>query len=431
MGTLLKPDSRRLSVVIPSLREADNLRYLLPQLREALADLGIDYEVLVVDKASDDGTPAVVAENGARYVCEKMPGYGNAIMRGIREAEGTYVATMDADLSHPVPFIKDLWEARTQADVVIASRYVPGAKADQPRLRLWMSKLLNAFFRKGLSLDVHDMSSGYRLYRKQIFRDIEPHFSNFVILVDILLQAFRCGHGVAEVPFHYQPRYAGRSHAQVLRFGIDYLRLFYRVWCMRNSIEFPDYDWRAYDSRIPLQRYWQRKRHDIILRFATPAVTTLDVGCGSSRILADMPHAVAVDLRLEKLVFMKRTNRLLLQGDGCALPFTDDHFECVICSEVIEHIPDEGGRLLDELTRVLKPGGVLVIGTPDYGNWQWRVTERLYDFAAPNSYADEHVTHYTFDILKTALEARGYTVLDHEYICQGELIFQARLESAN
>lgn len=422
-------DDLDLSVIIPSMNEALNLQLLLPALKETLDALGPRYEVLVVDKASPDGTEQVVREAGARYICETEAGYGAALLRGVREARGTYLITMDADLSHPAKFIRDLWAARDRADILIASRYVPGGRADQPLGRYLLSRVLNAFFRVGLSIDVRDMSSGFRLYHKNVFRNILPDYTNFVILVEILIEALRRGRRFAEVPFHYQPRGEGRSHAQVVQFGMDYLRLFFRMWRARNSIDFPDYDWRAHDSRIPLQRYWQRRRHALILGFTPPGVATLDIGCGSSRIMADLPHAVGVDLRHEKLVFMKRTNRKLIQADGCVLPFGDAAFACVICSEVIEHIPDEGGRMLDDLTRVLRPGGTLVIGTPDYGNWQWRLTERLYHLAAPGAYADEHVTHYTFDSLTSALRTRGYDILDHAYILKGELIVKARRRS--
>jgi len=247
-----------------------------------------------------------------------------------------------------------------------------------------------------------------------------------VILIEILLMAYGKGLRIKEVPFHYQPRGSGSSKARIIKFGKDYLRLFYRVWRMRNSVDFPDYDWRAYDSRIWLQRYWQRTRHDIILRFTPPFVPTCDVGCGSSRVLADLPHAVGVDLRHDKLAFMRRTNRLLVQGDGLRLPFPDGAFECVICSEVIEHIPDENGRLIDELGRVLTPSGILILGTPDYGTWSWPILEWFYGKLAPGAYADEHVTHYSFRRLTEALQGRGYEILDHGYVGGSELIVKAR-----
>jgi dolichol-phosphate mannosyltransferase len=427
MGTAVyQPgEAPQCSIVIPALNEALNLEQLLPPLRAALVEENIPFEILVVDAGTGDGTRDVVEAAGARYIEERAPGYGAALLRGVAEARGRYVLTMDADQSHPARFVKDLWRLRDSAEIIIASRYVAGGRADQPAFRLLLSRILNAFLQFGLSLPVKDLSSGFRLYHRRVFEKFQPLHANFVILVEILLHALRRGHGIREVPFHYQPRGEGRSHAQILRFGLDYLRLFHRMWRLRNSINFPDYDWRAYDSRIPLQRYWQRRRCRIILAFTPPNVTTADIGCGSSRILAALPHAIGVDMRFNKLRFMRKTNRRLLQSDGCRLPFRDESFECVICSQVIEHIPDEGGRLLDELTRILRPGGILVLGTPDYGHWEWRIMERLYEWAAPGAYADEHVTHYSYISLKEALVHRGYRILDHAYILQGELIFKA------
>ncbi|MBI2433936.1 MAG: glycosyltransferase [Candidatus Hydrogenedentes bacterium] len=415
-----------LSVIIPSKNEALNLQQLLPELRQTLEEMGAAYEILVVDALSPDGTQRIVEDAGARYIAESEPGYGAAVLRGVCEARGEYVLTMDADLSHPAKFIHDLFAARNEADIIIASRYVAGGRADQPGARLWLSRILNNFFRIGLSLDVHDISSGFRLYRRSVFQRIHPKFKNFVVLVEILLLAMKEGRTIKEVPFHYQPRGEGRSKAQIVEFGLDYLRLFHQMWRIRNSISFPDYDWRAHNSRIPLQRYWQRRRFKIIMAFAPPGVSTADIGCGSSHILAALPHAVGVDMRFDKLRFMRKTNRLLVRGDGCRLPFRDEEFECVISSEVLEHIPAEDGRFIDELTRILKPGGTLVLGTPDYGNWEWRVMERLYDIAAPGAYAEEHVTHYTYISLKEALVRRGFQVLDHAYILRGELIFKAK-----
>ena len=432
MKVSLQGDSLSLSVIVPALNEAPNLTLLLPLLRDALDPLVDSWEVLVIDGDSSDGTHAIVTEAGEpfRFVCEKEPGYGRAILRGVAEARGEYVLTMDADLSHPAEFIRHLWEARETADIIIASRYVPGGRADQPAFRLLLSKVLNVFFAKGLSIPVRDLSSGFRLYRRRLFGRLDLRFLNFVLLVEILLRAFARGSRIEEVPFHYQPRIHGGSHARIVHFGLDYLRLFYRIWCIRNSVEFPDYDWRAHDSRIWFQRYWQRKRHDIILRFTSQEGSICDVGCGSSRILADMPQAVGVDMRHDKLAFMRRTNRLLTQANGMILPFRDAEFDCVVCSEVIEHIPEENERLIDELTRVLKPGGVLVLGTPDYGGWQWPLIEWIYGKVAPGAYADEHVTHYTFASLEAALKKRGYEILGHDYICKAELVFQARLGAA-
>jgi dolichol-phosphate mannosyltransferase len=426
----LKDTTLDLTVVIPTLNEGPNLEQLLPALAATLREMGITWEILIVDGNSPDNTREITARSGATYVLEEKPGYGNAILRGIAEARGAYVLTMDADQSHPADVVKTLWGVHEKADITIASRYVPGGEADQPFGRLMLSRILNGFFRIGLDIPVKDMSSGFRLYRKTIFRRLDLEFTNFVLVVDILLRTQGMGFTVQEVPFHYRPRGSGSSKAKIINFGKDYLRLFHKVWKIRNSVKFPDYDWRAHNSKIWLQRYWQRTRYNIILRFTPPNASICDIGCGSSHILAAMPQAVGVDLRHDKLCFMRRTNKMLVQGDGMCLPFDKDRFDCVISSEVIEHIPNENGTHIDECTRVLKPGGILILGTPDYDRWEWNALEWAYKRVKPDAYGDEHVTHYTYKTLSEALIKRGYEILEHDYVGRGELIFKARKPTA-
>ncbi len=428
MKITLNSNSLDLSIVIAALNEGENLRVLLPLLHDLLNSLGISWEILVVDGNSSDGTDKIVSEtNNAYCISEPKKGYGLALLRGFSEARGEYIITMDADLSHPAMFLPSLWDSRNNSEIVIASRYVPGGKADQPYIRYTLSRILNSFFSVGLSISVaKDMSSGYRLYKKSIFRDMDFSFTNFVILIEILLKSYEKGMRVSEVPFHYQPRGSGSSKARIINFGKDYLRLFYKIWKIRNSIQFPDYDWRAYDSRIWLQRYWQRTRHKIIMRYAKDYSSICDVGCGSSRILADLPQAIGVDMRIDKLVFMRRVSDRLVRADGMRLPFKDNQFECVLCSQVIEHIPEENGKLIDELNRILKPDGILIIGTPDYDRWEWNAIEWVYGKVAPGAYADEHVTHYSFKSLSSALKERGHTIIEYDYVGRGELIIKSR-----
>lgn len=237
MRVALKENTIDLSVVIPALNEGPNLEQLLPALTAALREMGIAGEILVVDGNSPDDTRKITEHHGATCLIEDNPGYGNAVLRGIAAARGGYVLTMDADQSHPADVVKPLWAARNQADITIASRYVAGGKADQNFGRMILSRILNGFFRFGLGLSVKDMSSGFRLYRKGIFERLELEFTNFVIVVEVLLRAQAAGFTVQEVPFDYKPRASGASKARIITFGKDYLRLFHRVWKMRNSIQ--------------------------------------------------------------------------------------------------------------------------------------------------------------------------------------------------
>src|SRR2546428_2181528 len=270
-----------LSLVIPALNEAANLERILPVLAKALSALGPTHEIIVVDGGSTDGTQELVRKHRARLVSQKLPGFGGAYRAGFEQARGEYVLTLDADGSHDPAFVGDLWAARLQGDVVIASRYVPGGAADMPGWRRLLSRVLNITFRRGLSLPVDDLSSGFRLYRAGVLRELKLAAGDFDVLEEILIRALAAGYRVVEVPFRYRARVAGRSHARLFQFAVSYLRTFVAMWRLRNSIASSDYDGRAYDSIIPLQRYWQRGRCRAITRLAGGAASFPRCGCGS------------------------------------------------------------------------------------------------------------------------------------------------------
>jgi SAM-dependent methyltransferase len=240
-----------------------------------------------------------------------------------------------------------------------------------------------------------------------------------------LVKAYAAGWRVAEIPFTYYPRDAGSSHARVIAFGLDLLRAFARLWRLRSSIESADYDERAFYSRIPLQRYWQRERHRIITAMARGAGRTLDVGCGSSVILQSLNYAVGIDILANKLRYMRQYDVPLLRGSITASPIRATSFDCVVCSQVIEHLPADPA-IFDELTRVLRPGGLLILGTPDYDTIGWRTIEPLYGLAAPGGYKDEHITHYTRASLAELATRHGLEVLEHAYVLRSELIMLMR-----
>lgn len=415
-----------LSVVIPAFREAPNLARLLPELDAVLAELAIRYEVLVVTLPDDTDTRTVALEHGVRALEQSERGYGGALLAGFAHATGAFVLTMDADLSHRPDFIRDLWRERRQAEVVIASRYVPGGGAEMPVGRLVLSRVLNRVFARGLSLPVRDLSSGFRLYRADILRAASVRARDFDLLQEVLVKVYCEGWRIREVPFAYRPRAEGRSKARVLAFGLAYLRTFASLWRLRNSIESADYDDRAYDSVVWPQRWWQRSRFRYVAELLGTAGPVLDVGCGSSRILAALPPgSVGVDVLRRKLRYARRFAKPLVQASVFALPFRDASFPCVLCSQVIEHVPYDG-VLFDELARVLAPGGLLVLGTPDYGRWQWPAIEWVYGRVSPGGYADEHITHYTHAKLIAEMAARGFVLEGERAIVNAEIILAFR-----
>lgn len=414
-----------MSVVIPALNERQNLDLLLPALKEELSRLGIRWEIVISDGGSTDGGPDIARSRGARVVRQTERGYGGALIAGFAAARGAYILTMDADLSHRPVVAEQLWAHRSQADMLIASRYVPGGKAAMGKFRYVLSRILNETFRRLLCVPVMDQSSGFRLYRREAVRDLVLESRDFDVLEEILLRVHSNGWSVGEVPFEYMSRGSGNSHARLVQFAGAYLKTLARMWSLRNSIEAADYDYRGYDSRILLQRYWQRRRHAIVTQFASGSQRVLDAGCGSSRIVVDMVDSIGLDIRFNKLRWLKPHHSRLLQGDTLALPFANECFDTVISSQVVEQLL-QPETAFAEFWRVLKPGGLLILGTPDNSKPLWWFLRWAYGKLLPHAYAPYQISRFTREALEQRLRHWNYEIIDCRYVGGCEMIFKLR-----
>ena len=219
-----------LSVLILARNEAKNLDDLLPHVGRTLAGIGRTFEIVVVDADSPDGTAAVATRHNARVVPQLGSGYANALRQGFAECSGAFILAMDADFSHRPDFFAAMIDAVEAADVVVASRYVSGGSADMPASRRLMSALLNQVFARVLGLPTRDLSSGFRMYRRQALQGIAAHGEYFDVLPEIIALAHIQGLRIREIPFHYHQREAGVSKARVVKFVPSYVRTLLRCW---------------------------------------------------------------------------------------------------------------------------------------------------------------------------------------------------------
>lgn len=415
-----------LTLLLLTKNEEGNVQSIINRSKEQLDNLNLSYEIVVIDADSTDNTAEEAKLSGAHVIIQQKKGYGGALVEGIEFAKGDYILTLDVDGSHSPELIPQLWGQRTVAQCVIASRFVEGGGSSAPTSRKILSKMLSLTFPKILSMPVKDISSGFRLYKKEILDTSKYKEMNFSILLEILTYIYINGYQVAEIPLVYTPRKSGLSKASVLQFGKEFLSLLFRLWKVRNSIESADYDHRAYDSMIPLQRYWQRTRFKYVNSLLENAEgNILDIGCGTSRIIQSHPESVAMDYSFKKLRYLNRTNKKRIQASTFSLPFKNESFDKIIHSQVIEHIPHDP-IIFTELARVIRKNGILIIGTPDYGRIWWPIIEYFYDRILPNAYGHEHITHYTKKSLFENLERVSFNILDYKYILGGELIVKAQ-----
>jgi SAM-dependent methyltransferase len=287
-----------------------------------------------------------------------------------------------------------------------------------------LSRVLNRFFAFGLGVPLQDLSSGFRLYRRSALAMDEVRARDFDVLPEIVIRAYTNGWQVKEIPFRYEPRVHGSSNARVIPFGVAYLKTFRRLWATRHDVKAADYEDRAFDSRHFPQRYWQRRRHRLIGEFVREP--TLDLGCGSSRLLGTLPAgSVGLDILTGKLRRSRRFGRPLVRASALRLPFGDGAFACVVSSQLIELVsPAEDA--LGEWARVLAPGGRLILATPDYGRRRWRFLGALYSRIVPGAEGTPPLARYSRSRLVDAVQARGLTLEAVREILGAEMVLVFR-----
>jgi len=219
-----------LTILTLTLNEAGALGEFLSQLGPAIKPVVENYEVLIVDGGSTDGTLEIAGKSGARVVQQSRPGYGNAYREGLALAKGKYILTLDADSSHPKELFKTFWERRGEYSLVMGSRYLPGAGDTRPWGRRLMSRVLNAVYATVLVCPLTDISGGFRLYRAEDLRKLDCEAPYYDAVAEIAVLLWGEGRKVLEIPYLYVPREQGESKARIVKFGLSYCRTLFRLW---------------------------------------------------------------------------------------------------------------------------------------------------------------------------------------------------------
>ncbi len=217
-----------LSVVVPTYNEAENAPPLVKRVTTALA--GIDFELIFIDD-STDGTERVLGELARAEPRVRIlhrtgrRGLATAVAEGIALGRGDVVCVLDADLQHPpevVPVLRDALE-HTDADLAIASRYVPGGGYDFTVARRIVSRVatMMAWMLLARTRSVSDPLSGFFAFRRAVVDGVRLRPVGFKILLEILIRG-RISR-VVEVPYRFHVRGAGESKLTALQ-NLEYLR---------------------------------------------------------------------------------------------------------------------------------------------------------------------------------------------------------------
>jgi len=209
-------------VIIPTYNERENLPLIVGRVHSARPDV----DVLIVDDGSPDGTGELadelsLADPDRVHVMHRTAkdGLGAAYLAGFAwglSRQYSVLIEMDADGSHaPEQLYRLLDAVDAGADVVIGSRYVPGgAVRNWPTRRMLLSKTANTYSRVLLGVGIHDITAGYRAYRREVLEKIDlsaVDSKGYCFQIDLTWRAILNGFKVAEVPITFTERELGVS----------------------------------------------------------------------------------------------------------------------------------------------------------------------------------------------------------------------------
>ena len=211
-------------VIIPTYNEKENIEAIIT----AVMDLPLEFNVLVIDDGSPDGTAAIVKKlmNGIYkdrvFLVERSGklGLGTAYITGFKwaiEHKANYIFEMDADFSHNPQDLLKLYDACANqgADLSIGSRYITGVNVvNWPMGRVLMSYFASKYVRTVLGVKIKDTTAGFVCYKRHLLETMELdkiRFKGYAFQIEMKYTAYKCGAKIIEVPIVFVNRVLGTS----------------------------------------------------------------------------------------------------------------------------------------------------------------------------------------------------------------------------
>ncbi len=221
------------SVIIPAHNEEDLIEHTCESIiREFEANGIADYEILIVNDNSTDGTGKRIRSLEETYpavrgVTNTPPnGYGFAVRRGLETFRGDAACVVMADLSDsPADIVRYYREIKNGAECVFGSRFNRGSKVhDYPVFKLVLNRLANWFIKVLFNIDYNDTTNAFKCYRREVIEGVQPVLSHhFNLTVELPLKAIVRGYQYKVIPISWTNRVAGVSKLKIKEMGSRYL----------------------------------------------------------------------------------------------------------------------------------------------------------------------------------------------------------------
>ncbi|MEM4279338.1 MAG: lysylphosphatidylglycerol synthase domain-containing protein [Archaeoglobaceae archaeon] len=223
----------KVSIVLPAYNEAKRLRDAVKRVEDQLIALGYDYEIVIAEDGSTDGTNEIAKEIAERNPkikhlhSDERLGRGRALMNAFRICEGEIVVYMDVDLSTDLRHLNELISAIADGyDVATGSRLMKESKAKRPLKRDVASRVYNLLVRILLRSKIHDHQCGFKAFRRSSILKISELVkdTHWFWDTEVLVLAQRLGFKVKEIPVHWE--HGGETK---VRFKKDVVYMFSQI----------------------------------------------------------------------------------------------------------------------------------------------------------------------------------------------------------
>lgn len=221
-----------LTILIPALNEETTIEIVIKKAQKWIQDNNVRGEVLISNNNSIDNTKQIAINNKVRVIDVEKRGYGNAIVEGIKQANGKYIIIGDADDSYNFLEINEFIDNLDKGyDLVIGNRYYHMEKGAMKFLHKYIgTPLLTYILNKKYNLKLHDINCGLRAFKKDKILSLNLNCEGMEFASEMIVKAKKSELNIKEIPINfYKDKRNKKSHLNTIRDGFKHMRVIMNI----------------------------------------------------------------------------------------------------------------------------------------------------------------------------------------------------------
>lgn len=217
-----------LTILIPALNEETTIEIVIKKAQKWIQDNNVRGEVLISNNNSIDNTKQIAINNKVRVIDVEKRGYGNAIIEGIKQANGKYIIIGDADDSYNFLEINEFIDNLDKGyDLVIGNRYYHMEKGAMKFLHKYIgTPLLTYILNKKYNLKLHDINCGLRAFKKDKILSLNLNCEGMEFASEMIVKAKKAELNIKEIPINfYKDKRNRKSHLNTIKDGFKHVKV--------------------------------------------------------------------------------------------------------------------------------------------------------------------------------------------------------------